>query len=324
MFTITPFTDAIRSRSACATYDDEPCYSAAKQYVGGSALRRMTYFQDCDDEEDVYEDEDAHGSDSSSSSFASSSLSRCQSFSSIEDAEDEDEEELLSQVDLSSVESISIKRVTSTSTARPLAQLLNLDQYRSDSWNHAIHTDVVEHGHDAFLVSKKLHDSASTIHNVRDCFEYARQTLEGLAFFHENFIARILMSADNIRADVGSPADADSDAESPVRYYYTDLEGAGCFERDGERWLDGLKSLDGENSESAEDVDPFSDDVSRFGALLESMFPSVSYLRPLISSMTCSEPTARPTAASALESLEQLWLSISPSHFERRVKVSPF
>lgn len=94
MFTITPFTDAVRSRSACATYDDEPCSSAAKLYVGGSALRRMTYFQDCDDEEDVYEDEEAHGSDSSSSSFASSSLSRCQSFSSIEDAEDEDEEEV--------------------------------------------------------------------------------------------------------------------------------------------------------------------------------------------------------------------------------------
>jgi len=132
------------------------------------------------------------------------------------------------------------------------------------------------------------------------------------------------MSADNIRADVCSASDADSDAETPVRYYYTDLEGAGCFEREGERWVDGLKLVDGDNSESTEDIDPFSDDVSRFGALLESMFPSVSYLRALTSSMTCSEPTARPTAASALESLEQLWLSISPSHFERRVKVSSF
>jgi len=230
---------------------------------------------------------------------------------------------LISEVNFGSVESISVKRVSSTSAA--LVQMLNSDEYRSDSWNHTVHVQqIVPHGDEAFVLKKKLHDANSTIHTVRDAVEFVRQALEGLVFFHENFIARVPMSPDNIRADVGpsSTSEDESDSEIPVRYYYTDLEGAGCFEREGESWKDGMTPCDGDNSEVATEVDPFADDVYRFGSLLTSMFKSMPHLHHLASIMASPDRAARPTAASALESLEQLCLSLDPTTLDNLVEVS--
>jgi len=324
MFSTQPSYDAVpRCHPNCDAFDDEfnaSCSTVTgKTYSGGSALRRMTFFFDCEsDEEDVYEEDEVSPSDSSASSSSESSgcLSRCRSFSSIED---EYEEELLSEVNFGSVESISVKRVSSTSAA--LVELLNSDEYRSDSWNHAVHVQqIVPHGDEAFVLKKKLHDASSTIHTVRDAFEFIRQALEGLVFFHENFIARVPMSPDNIRADVGpSPAsEEEADSDIPVRYYYSDLEGAGCFEREGDSWKDGLTPCDGDNSE----VDPFADDVYRFDSMLTSMFKTMPNLHALTSTMTSLDRSARPSAASALESLEQLCVSLDPTLLDNPVEVS--
>jgi len=274
-------------------------------------------------EEDEVSPSDAYASSSSESS-ASGCLSRCRSFSSIEDEfEDVEEEELfLSEADTGSVQSISVKRISSTSAA--LVQLLNSDEYRSDSWNHSVHVQqIVPHGDEAFVLKKKLLHASTTIHTVRDAFEFVRQALEGLVFFHENFIARVPMSPDNIRADIGPypTSEDESESEIPVRYYYSELEGAGCFEREGESWKNGLTSNDGDSSEGTE-VDPFADDVYRFGSLLTSMFKSMPQLRPLASTMTSSDRAARPTAVSALESLEQICLSLDPTLLDSPVEVS--
>jgi len=330
MFSTQPSYEASRCHPGCDAFDECEASTSTvtgKTYAGGSALRRMTFFFDCEsDEEDVYEEDEVSPSDSSASSSSESSgcISRCRSFSSIEDEFDDVEEEelFLSEADTGSVQSISVKRISSTSAA--LVQLLNSDEYRSDSWNHSVHVQqIVPHGDEAFVLKKKLLHASTTIHTVRDAFEFVRQALEGLVFFHENFIARVPMSADNIRADVGPypMSEDEADSEIPVRYYYSELEGAGCFEREGESWKNGLIPSDGDNSEGTE-VDPFADDVSRFGSLLTSMFKSMPQLHTLASTMTSSDRAARPTAASALESLEQICFSLDPALLDSPIEVS--
>lgn len=93
--------------------------------------------------------------------------------------------------------------------------------------------------------------------------------------------------------DIGlAPTDEPLDrAEFPVRYYFMDLNTAGCFERIGGMWKDILRDdvdadeLAGvaeEDEDLAEedvstelDYDPYCEDIYNFGAMLETSFKKV-------------------------------------------------
>ncbi|KAG8777347.1 hypothetical protein FRC12_000425 [Ceratobasidium sp. 428] len=93
-----------------------------------------------------------------------------------------------------------------------LARYLNVEPVRSDPWNHTIpvihireHT-IANRTTGATLVTERLHDWWSVpFANVRDCIDYTKQVLEGVAFLHENQITNLAEAVrpHNIQMDTG-------------------------------------------------------------------------------------------------------------------------
>ncbi|KAG9087912.1 hypothetical protein FS749_002562 [Ceratobasidium sp. UAMH 11750] len=93
-----------------------------------------------------------------------------------------------------------------------LARFLNAEPVRSDPWNHTVpvvhireHT-IANRTTGATLVTERLHDWWSLpFANVRDCIDYTKQVLEGVAFLHENQITNLAEAVrpHNIQMDTG-------------------------------------------------------------------------------------------------------------------------
>jgi len=315
--------------------------------VIGSPLKRMSYFNESgsvdsfQDEDQPFEGfEDDEEQETLAGSVSTSSGSRQATLS-------DDYSGMLDSLQLANPDSLRVQRISADSTSLPLALFLNSEPYRSDPRNHAVHTEIVEHGTDAFLVTKKLYSwqqkdsDLLRLSTVGDALELVRQILEGLAFFHANSIARVPMSPDNVRMDIGlAPTDVPLDrGEFPVRYYFMDLNTAGCFERIGGVWRDILRTDDDDDelelAEVAEEdeelplspieleYDPYVEDIYELGTMLETTFKSLpgNPLRTLTASMTQREPSYRPSAESALESFEILWDSMDPVHLDAPVSL---
>jgi len=142
--------------------------------------------------------------------------------------------------------------------------------------------------------------------------------------------------------DVGlAPTDEPLDrAEFPVRYYFMDLNTAGCFERIGGVWKDILlhdvdfdelaevaevdEDLAEDDSSTELDYDPYCEDIYNLGVMLETSFKKLpgNPLQTLITSMTQSDALSRPTAESALETFEILWDSLDPIHLDAPIRSS--
>ncbi|KAF8604548.1 hypothetical protein BDV93DRAFT_522258 [Ceratobasidium sp. AG-I] len=108
-----------------------------------------------------------------------------------------------------------------------LARYLNAEPVRSDPWNH---TDPVIHIREhtianqyagATLVTERLHDWWSVpFANVRDCLDFTKQILEGVAFMHENQITGLAEAVrpHNIQMDIGlAPAVSPISAREPTK-----------------------------------------------------------------------------------------------------------
>ncbi|KDQ14293.1 hypothetical protein BOTBODRAFT_348162 [Botryobasidium botryosum FD-172 SS1] len=208
---------------------------------------------------------------------------------------------MLDSLQLAHPDSLRVQRMSADAPSLALALFLNSEPYRSDPRNHAVHTELVEHGTDVFLVTKKLHpwqrvhSDLLCLSTLSDALELVRQLLEGLTFFHANSVARVPTAPDNIRMDIGlAPTDVPLDrAEFPVRYYFMDLADAGCFERVRGEWKDILRTdADADEDELAEvaeededqeecvsstdgEYDPYAEDIYDLGVMLQTTFKSV-------------------------------------------------
>ncbi|KAG8743809.1 hypothetical protein FRC10_011357 [Ceratobasidium sp. 414] len=145
-----------------------------------------------------------------------------------------------------------------------LARFLNAEPVRSDPWNHTVpvvhireHT-IANRTTGATLVIERFHDWWSVpFANVRDCIDYTKQVLEGVAFLHENQItnlaeavrphniqmdtglapvAPVLPSTSSLRKSASAPVTPSTESEElpavawsrgdfPVRYYFTATSG---------------------------------------------------------------------------------------------------
>ncbi|KAG9118718.1 hypothetical protein FRC07_006637, partial [Ceratobasidium sp. 392] len=153
-----------------------------------------------------------------------------------------------------------------------LARYLNAEPVRSDPWNHTIpvihireHT-IATRTTGATLITERLHDWWSVpFANVRDCIDYTKQVLEGVAFLHENQITNLAEAVrpHNIQMDTGlapvappalppssrksnsAPVTPSTESEElprvewsrgdfPVRYYFTATSGLHRVRRLGE------------------------------------------------------------------------------------------
>lgn len=221
-----------------------------------------------------------------------------------------------------SSEMVTFKRVETSSPELTLIEFLNTEEAREDSWNHSVPVvDIIENDGEALVMMLKLRPfSSPPFQNVAECLDFARQLLEGVAFFHEHKITGLNLRPENIGMDTGhmplTAANWDR-SEHDVRYHLIDFSSAHHCIRDESSDVDiGTRGwMTSEMFELEQLGEQMPEDVKALGSTLSEVFrelPEMAFLGTLLCVMTARSPTARPTALEALGSLDQISAELPP------------
>ncbi|VDB85820.1 unnamed protein product [Peniophora sp. CBMAI 1063] len=244
-----------------------------------------------------------------------------------------------------------IKRVRTGDQESTILSLLNEPNVRDDPRNHAV--PILDHFPDdvdpaiSYIIMPFLRPyDWPAPECVVDCLDFVTQYLEGLVFQHEMGVAHrdcseknLLMDASalyphghhpinlDFTPDLKSPVRPLSRSKHSVRYCYVDFGISSYFPPGTPSTL--VTGIFGRNQnvpELSETVpyDPFKVDIFSVGQVFEEAFAkpysNVKFLNPLIKAMTALDPSARPTAAQALD----LWKTMSkPGRYGRALRLKP-
>jgi len=203
---------------------------------------------------------------------------------------------------------------------------------RGDTRNHAVpllDLLVGEEDHDFLVMPLLRHFDDPRFLYVEEVVDFVCQTLEGLAFLHEVGVAHrdcsdlnVMLDAELLFPEGFHPSfqsqkrhDRDLashlnrvDLSSPVIYYFTDFGISTHFTDPSKpRLVTGRHCQDKTVPELSDVVpyDPYQTDIYILGNLYRNAFTNVysnvSFLLPLVTEMTRTDPHNRPSAAEALE-----------------------
>ncbi|KAG8927573.1 hypothetical protein FRC03_011492 [Tulasnella sp. 419] len=237
---------------------------------------------------------------------------------------------------------VMLKRIISTSPEVSIGRYLSSPELRDIKENHSVPLlDVVDDPLDpdySILVLPLLRRiEYPTVQTIGECVDFMQQMLEGLVFLHDHEISHrdcakgnIMMDARRLFPEGWHPMEPvylpDLRPAGPglsrtktggVRYYFIDFGLASQGEslvlgQDGQERAPELETGDETH------YNPFRLDVYILGKAFEEYMlqkhrGAEFVVRPLVNSMTATDPKHRPTAKECLDRLRGIAASLSPS-----------
>ncbi|TCD66664.1 hypothetical protein EIP91_001082 [Steccherinum ochraceum] len=260
------------------------------------------------------------------------------------------EDQILDAVRLRDNLTVAIKIVSSASEEITIARLLSSAESSRNPNNHCVPIeDVIPdplNPNKSLLIMPYLRPFDSPpFEVVEEVMDFIKQTLEGLCFIHSQGIAHRDCTSGNIMMDgrslfpdghhpVYKRATQDISGEArhfnrvgrSIRYYYIDFGMSSHFKGDESPYVLGAKGGDQDVPELSNEYpyNAFMVDIFILGHLYEMEFLQVylglSFLEPLVSALTHSQPERRPTAESALRMFHDIHQGLNHTHLHWRLR----
>ncbi|KAF4577159.1 hypothetical protein EYR36_005146 [Pleurotus pulmonarius] len=241
-----------------------------------------------------------------------------------------------------------------------IGQFFSSNTIATDSRNHCVPIyDVLEVPDDdnlIILVMPLLRDHGSpAFDTIGEAVEFFRQVFEGVQFMHQHHVAHrdiasqnVLMDAQTLYIDKYHPSRPDSKlaidgsprhytrTQVPVKYYLADFGLSRQYRPEdlpaSEDVIYGSDKTVPE-FETSESCDPFPTDVYTLGNMIREEFIEGSrfdkrklgfdFMKPLITDMTQTDPSKRPTMDEVVERFEKIRKDLIPWKLRSRVVEVP-